>query len=187
MRTIVVGARGQFEMIVDDVDYDFLIGFRWTFARSHPGAVRELIYARRCVTVTDFALTDRWGDTVKVTKKFDLFVHHVVLARMGYPAPPQPRWTADHRNKRTLDNRRENLRWASPEFQVLNRAGSHKRGAEHARMVAEALERMAPEHTFPVVPVAASPLLASCPGAPDPAPAPGGTVDAARLTAPAMA
>jgi hypothetical protein len=183
MKHVVVGAQHQFEAIVSDEDYLFLVNWRWSFARSHPRSGRELIYARRCVTVTDFELVDRWGGKTIVTKKFDLFMHHVVLARMGYPEPPRPGWTADHINTRTIDNRRENLRWASPTFQALNRASHHDRSPEHARMVAEALLRMAPEHTISAplaVPVAS--LRASC----GPAPAPGGTGDPAlarRLTA----
>lgn len=146
MKIIPVGARGQFEMIVSDDDYHFLRQWRWSFARSHPGASRELIYARRCVTVTDCV----YAGGIRLTKKFDLFVHHVVLARMGYPEPPEPGWTADHIDARhTLDNRRENLRWASPTFQVLNRAGSRTRSPAHAEHVREALVAMAPTHTVP--------------------------------------
>ena len=46
MKTLPVGAEGQFEMIVSDDDWLFLRNWRWTFARSHPKAARELIYAR---------------------------------------------------------------------------------------------------------------------------------------------
>ena len=126
VKTLPVGAEGQFEMIVSDDDWLFLRNWRWTFARSHPGGFRELIYARRSVVVADPRFKVQRDGTV-ITSRFDLFVHHVVLARMGLPAPPVEGWTADHINTRTLDNRRENLRWASPTFQVLNRAGSRNR------------------------------------------------------------
>ncbi len=143
MKSLPVGARGQFEMIVSDDDYWFLRNWSWSFARSHPRGRRELIYARRCVTVTDFVLKDG----TPIPKQFDLFVHHVVLARMGLPAPPVPTWTGDHQNRDTLDNRRENLQWASPTFQALNRAGSHARGGRHADHLQEALAMMAAAHT----------------------------------------
>jgi hypothetical protein len=146
VKTLPVGARGQFQMIVSDDDYLFLRNWRWTFARSHPHAFRELIYARRSVIVADPRFRP-FADGTVITSRFDLFVHHVVLARMGLPEPPVEGWTADHINTDTLDNRRENLRWASPTFQVLNRAGSHKRSPDHAKMLREALAKMEARHT----------------------------------------
>jgi hypothetical protein len=142
VRTLPVGKHGQFEMVVSDDDWHFLANWRWTFARSHPGAFRELIYARRGVLVPHPTLGE------PVTHRFDLFAHHVVLARMGLPAPPEPGWTADHINRDTLDNRRENLRWASPTFQALNRAGSHPPSPHHAAMLAAALAKLEGAHTL---------------------------------------
>lgn len=145
-------------MVVSDDDYAFLANWKWTFARSHPGNARELIYARRSVTVRDPQF-----QRVEVKKHFDLFVHHVVLARMGLPDPPEKKWTADHINHDTLDNRRENLRWASPTFQALNRAGSHKRSPDHARQLAEALAKMEAAHTLSATGVAFPVALARSP------------------------
>jgi hypothetical protein len=143
MKEIAVGSRAQFSMIVDDVDYDFLIQWPWSFARSHPRTGGELIYARRTVRVEGNPLWTPEG--VKPTrKKFDLFVHHVVLARMGFPDAPTPDWTADHISGDTLDNRRANLRWASATFQEKNKR--HLRHVDHVR---QALAAMAPAHTLP--------------------------------------
>lgn len=145
MRTIPVGAEGQFEAIVSDADYLFLRNFSWTFARSHPGGLRELIYARRMVIV----LEEIEGLRKPLPKRFDLFMHHVVLARAGFPEPPVPGWTADHVNKRTLDDRRENLTWASPQWQARR-----QRHRQHAEFVRQWLARNAAEHTWPIVPEA---------------------------------
>lgn len=141
MKEIVVGAKEQFVAIVSDEDYLFLRNFRWTFARSHPG-LGELIYARRSVVVHEKIE----GLRQLLPKPFDLFMHHVVLARMGFPAPPQPGWTADHINRVTLDNRRENLRWASPSFQA-----KRQRHRQHSEFVQQALVAMLATDTLPIV------------------------------------
>jgi hypothetical protein len=106
MRTITVGAKAQYVTIVSDEDYEYLAQFKWTFAVSHAKDRNNNVYVRRCIR--------RDG------RKFDLFMHHVVLDRMG-EARPEPDWTADHRNTDSLDNRRGNLRWASPALQAANR------------------------------------------------------------------
>lgn len=146
-QTISVGSRGQFAMLVSDEDYDFLIRWRWSFARSHPrehGGRRELIYARRSARVAGDPLWTEAGPVAAPKRKFDLFVHHVILARMGYPEPPEPGWTADHENGETLDNQRPNLRWASRRYQANN-----QRDRRHSQRVIEALAAMAPTHTLP--------------------------------------
>lgn len=106
MPTITIGARTQYVTRVSPEDYQFLLEFRWTYARSHKHG--ELIYARRSV----------WEGTYNRT----ILMHRVVLERMGEKRPTK-RHTADHRNGDSLDNRRRNLRWATPEEQMANRHG----------------------------------------------------------------
>lgn len=94
-RTITIGARTQFVVKVAPEDYDFLMQWPWTYARSH-GPWCGLIYARRCVNV----------DGVKTT----ILMHRVVLIeRMGI-ARPSDRHFVDHENGDGLDNRRINGR-----------------------------------------------------------------------------
>jgi hypothetical protein len=141
MMLIQVGAEHQFDALVSDDDFLFLRNWSWTFARSHPG-FNELIYARRGVLVEERIE----GLRRTLPRRFDLFMHHVILARMGLPAPPVPGWTADHVNRNTLDNRRQNLRWASPSFQA-----KRQRHRQHPEFVAAALAAMLAEHTLPFV------------------------------------
>lgn len=108
VREIVIGARTQFITQVSGCDYDFLMQWLWTYARSH-GRGSGLIYARRCVTI----------DGAKLT----LLMHRIILVeRMGLE-PPSDCHTTDHRNGRSLDNQRRNLRWLTPEQQMRNQHG----------------------------------------------------------------
>jgi hypothetical protein len=94
-RTIIIGARTQFVVKVAAEDYDFLMQWPWTYARSH-GPWSGLIYARRCET----------KDGIKTT----ILMHRVVLIeRMGIPRPSPLHFT-DHENGHSLDNRRVNDR-----------------------------------------------------------------------------
>lgn len=115
MPLIVIGARAQYETRVSFEDYAYLLGFKWTFARSHKGG--ELIYARRSV----WCPARRCNVTV--------LMHHVVMERAEL-LRPTPEHTADHENGDSLDNERENLRWLTPEQQMRNRRGVCNRPLE---------------------------------------------------------
>jgi hypothetical protein len=105
MREIVVGSRGQYTALVDDCDYDYLIQFLWTFKISDAKHYSKP-YAKRT----------KWKGVV-------IYMHHEILKRMeddGLIEPRQENETADHKNKQTLDNTRDNLRWISPKEQRKN-------------------------------------------------------------------
>lgn len=115
MHLIFLGRQAQYETRVSDEDYEFLIGFRWSFAVSHPAG--GLVYARRSV----------WVPNQNVNQT--VLMHHVVLKRMKKERPSL-RHTADHENGDSLCNERWNLRWATPEQQMRNRRGVRARPLE---------------------------------------------------------
>jgi hypothetical protein len=94
-REIVVGARTQFVVKVSPEDYDFLMQWRWTFARSH-GQWSGLIYARRSIHEPSGNRT--------------ILMHRVIIVeRMGLERPSEQHFVV-HDNGDSLDNRRVNDR-----------------------------------------------------------------------------
>lgn len=117
-RTIVIGARTQFIVKVSCEDYDYLMQWLWTYARSH-GPWSGLIYARRSVRAPD-------GSNIT------LLMHRVVIARMGIERPSDKHFV-DHENGDSLDNRRVNgkgrqqLRWLTPKENMAARLTQRNR------------------------------------------------------------
>ena len=105
IRTVRIGARGQYRVKVDARDYAWVTRWRWNF-RRYLWRFGASIYARRCVR--------RGGRNVTLYMHTEILVH-----RMGLPRPPKH--TGDHRNIDSLDNRRRNLAWATLSEQNANR------------------------------------------------------------------
>jgi hypothetical protein len=102
---IPLGANGQYEAIVDQEDYAYLTQWRWGFKRS-AWSCGGNIYARR--------------NTTRDGKRVTLYMHIEILERRLERRKPTPDHTGDHKNKKSLDNRRDNLRWASKSTQSKN-------------------------------------------------------------------
>ena len=105
-RTIRIGARGQYRVVVDAIDYAWLSQWRWSFFRRS-WRYGTSIYARRCVR--------RGGRRIRV------FMHRVILTQRMRRRRPSRTHTCDHRDNDSLNNRRRNLGWATPSEQNINR------------------------------------------------------------------
>jgi hypothetical protein len=105
IRTVPIGARGQYKVKVDARDYAWVTRWPWTFKRfSWPYGAS--IYARRSVW--------RGGRNVTLYMHTEILVH-----RMGLPRPRGH--TGEHININSLDNTRRNLAWATMREQNANR------------------------------------------------------------------
>lgn len=112
--TVIVGARTQYAVKIDWIDYDFILQWPWTFAVSHPRH-GGLVYARRSV---------REGD-----RNVTILMHRIIIVeRMGLARPSDKHFT-DHENGDSLDNRRENdrglqqLQWLTNQENAAKRYG----------------------------------------------------------------
>lgn len=95
---------------VDDVDYDFLMRFKWRVLKDGHGTGPT--YARTSVECLD-------------GKQREILMHHLVLDRMyGYR---EDGLQTDHMDRNGLNNTRGNLRWVTKRVNSRNRGSN--RGA----------------------------------------------------------
>lgn len=109
--------------IVDQIDYQFLVQWRWKFkeSKSHKGTIKPKRYLAR---------TSHEG-TRESRKCSTIFLHTVVMGRTGIPKPIiNKRLIVDHKDGDELNCRRNNLRYATLQFNRINRFGSHQAGFE---------------------------------------------------------
>jgi hypothetical protein len=127
---ISLGLRGDHEAIVDADDYAFLTQWRWSYKTSS-WAYGHKPYAKRSVR--------RDG---KVTS---VYMATVVLVELKGEPQPSPSHTVDHRNGNSLDNTRDNLRWATKSEQSANQ---RKRITQKERVRRDAAEAGVDEVPF---------------------------------------
>jgi len=105
-------ANADIECLVDEEDYLYFTQWLWTTKKSPCGK----LYFRRAVSRYD-VLGNRVGvDTI--------YLHIDILQRKEPGPPTRLRCIADHWNGNSLDNRRDNLRWATKRENGRNRFGS---------------------------------------------------------------
>lgn len=89
---------GDLYCIISREDYAYLIRWCWCALYSGSGCYRRARYARRAVGTPE-------GNK-------SVFLHKEVLTRKG-PRPTPEHCIGDHLSGKTLDNTRNNLRWAT--------------------------------------------------------------------------
>lgn len=103
--------------IVDEIDYAWAVQWRWCAKRDPNGKV----YARRAQGV------NRGG---KRLKTFTVYLHVEIMKRMRKRRKSKMQVLVDHRNGRSLDCRRDNLRHATYQQNNANLFGIHYHQAE---------------------------------------------------------
>jgi hypothetical protein len=102
--------RGDLYAIVDREDYEWAIKHRWCAKKELNGT----FYARRAV-----------GENAngQRLRTFSLYLHIEIHKRTKKRRPTRFHVLVDHRNGRSLDCRRKNLRWVTPSMNQRNRWG----------------------------------------------------------------
>jgi len=99
--------RAQLFAIVDEIDYHYLIQWRWTWIKN-----RNKIYLRRSVGRTNTSL----------------YLHREVTHRAFGGPPTRYRKISDHLDGNSLNCQRINFRWATKRQNNQNRFGAHANG-----------------------------------------------------------
>lgn len=105
--------------IVDWIDYQYLIQWRWKLkqSKSYPGSKKIKKYLAR--TAHEGTRDDRVCCTV--------FMHTVIMERKGIPKPKtDKKLIVDHADSDELNCRRNNLRYATISFNNYNKYGSRQ-------------------------------------------------------------
>lgn len=106
--------------IVDQIDYQYLIQWRWKLKKSktYPGTKMPKAYLAR--TGHEGFREDRVCATI--------YLHQVVMQRKGTPKPvTNKKIIVDHANGNGFNCKRHNLRYATLSFNAKNRFGINER------------------------------------------------------------
>lgn len=100
--------------IVDEIDWLYFSQWCWCIKRSKHRLLTPKFYARRAVG------TNENGGRIRTRTVY----LHIEIMRRFNPTPPSIlHWIVDHRNGKSLDCRRKNLRWATQSMNSRNLFG----------------------------------------------------------------
>ncbi len=115
--------------IVDRVDYQYLIEWRWKPGKSRvsKGTAKPKVYLCRAVPTIVGKDTYENGKRIQNRVTSTLYLHQAVMERKGDLRPKtNKKLIIDHANGNGMDCRRKNLRWATISFNNKNLFGSHE-------------------------------------------------------------
>lgn len=116
--------------IVDEIDYQYLVQWRWklSVSRASFGTKQRKAYLARAVPVVvgkDYR--DENGKRRQQRVTSTVYLHQIVMDRKGGEKPiTNKKIIIDHANGKGFDCRRSNLRWTTISFNNMNRFGSHE-------------------------------------------------------------
>lgn len=116
--------------IVDEIDYQYLIQWRWklSISKRSRGAKKRKAYLARAVP--RIVGKDEYIDGKRIQNRVTstVYLHQVVMERKGDQRPKtNKKLIIDHADGDGFNCRRKNLRWATIAFNNMNINGSHER------------------------------------------------------------
>lgn len=113
-RRIYGDDNAQVYAVVDEEDYWHFTKYKWTTKKSRGGPEGKF-YLRRAVGEN--------ANNIRL-RTYTLYLHIEIMKRKDLERPCSAHTLVDHRDGKSLNCRRSNLRWATPTMNNRNRFGS---------------------------------------------------------------